>query len=440
MKERPIVPLVLTMSLPMVLSMLVNALYNIIDSYFVAKISEDAMTQNIIGAVSIGFGVGVNAAVAFYLGAQEEKKATQAGSLGVLLGILHGVLLTGICLAVIPAFLRLYTHNEQILYYGGRYSLIVFSASVIVSVQLVYEKLFQATGRMKVSMYSMMAGCITNIILDPILIFGYLGFPAMGIDGAAIATDIGQAVALVIYLVVYARGRMGLHLDLKEGWQGRHLAGRLYSVGIPATLNQGLPSVLITALNGILAAYGETSVFILGVYYKLQTFIYLTANGIVQGIRPLVGYNYGAREMDRVAGITRTALWMSASVMAVGMIICLAFPRDLMGMFTTHPGTIRTGAEALRIISLGFLISSVPVTVSGALEGMGRGPASLVVCMLRFMIVIIPAAYILSRSFGALGVWHAFWINEWICALLSGGLFLQVYRRSLQEREGLPEN
>ena len=432
MKERPIVPLVLTMSLPMVLSMLVNALYNIIDSYFVAKISEDAMTalslvfpiQNIIGAVSIGFGVGVNAAVAFYLGAQEEKKATQAGSLGVLLGILHGVLLTGICLAVIPAFLRLYTHNEQILYYGGRYSLIVFSASVIVSVQLVYEKLFQATGRMKVSMYSMMAGCITNIILDPILIFGYLGFPAMGIDGAAIATDIGQAVALVIYLAVYARGRMGLHLDLKEGWQGRHLAGR----------------VLITALNGILAAYGETSVFILGVYYKLQTFIYLTANGIVQGIRPLVGYNYGAREMDRVAGITRTALWMSASVMAVGMLICLAFPRELMGMFTTHPGTIRTGAEALRIISLGFLISSVPVTVSGALEGMGRGPASLVVCMLRFMIVIIPAAYILSRSFGALGVWHAFWINEWICALLSGGLFLQVYRRSLQEREGLPEN
>ena len=170
MKERPIVPLVLTMSLPMVLSMLVNALYNIIDSYFVAKISEDAMTalslvfpiQNIIGAVSIGFGVGVNAAVAFYLGAQEEKKATQAGSLGILLGILHGVLLTGICLAVIPSFLRLYTHNEQILYYGGRYSLIVFSASVIVSVQLVYEKLFQATGRMKVSMYSMMAGCITN--------------------------------------------------------------------------------------------------------------------------------------------------------------------------------------------------------------------------------------------------------------------------------------
>ena len=267
MKERPIVPLVLTMSLPMVLSMLVNALYNIIDSYFVAKISEDAMTalslvfpiQNIIGAVSIGFGVGVNAAVAFYLGAQEEKKATQAGSLGILLGILHGVLLTGICLAVIPAFLRLYTHNEQILYYGGRYSLIVFSASVIVSVQLVYEKLFQATGRMKVSMYSMMAGCITNIILDPILIFGYLGFPAMGIDGAAIATDIGQAVALVIYLAVYARGRMGLHLDLKEGWQGRHLAGRLYSVGIPATLNQGLP--LPPTARPVSSSSGSTTSF-----------------------------------------------------------------------------------------------------------------------------------------------------------------------------------
>lgn len=273
MKERPILPLVLTMSLPMVLSMLVNALYNIIDSYFVAKISEDAMTalslvfpvQNIIGAVSIGFGVGVNAAVAFYLGAQEEQKATRAGSLGILLGILHGILLTGICLAIIPAFLRMYTHNEQILYFGNRYSLIVFSASIIVSVQLVYEKLFQATGRMKVSMYSMMAGCITNIILDPIMIFGYLGCPALGIDGAAIATDIGQAVTLVIYLVVYARGRMGLHLDLKEGWKGRRLAGRLYSVGIPAILNQGLPSVLITALNGILAAYGETSVFILGV-------------------------------------------------------------------------------------------------------------------------------------------------------------------------------
>ena len=156
----------------------------------------------------------------------------------------------------------------------------------------------------------------------------------------------------------------------------------------------------------------------------------------MQGIRPLVGYNYGAREMDGVAGSTRTALWMSAAVMTVGMIVCLAFPRYLMGMFTSQPETVRAGAEALQIISLGFLISSVPVTVSGALEGMGRGPASLVVCMLRFMIIMIPTAYLLSRSFGALGVWHAFWINEWICAFLSGGLFLWVYRRAMREREG----
>lgn len=433
MKEKPVFGLVLSMSLPMVLSMLVSSLYNIVDSYFVAKISEEAMTalslvypvQNLINAVTIGFGIGINAAIAYYLGAQDQDRADRAATLGAFWNGVHGVLLTVVCIAVMPLFLRLFSSDEVIIDYAVRYSRIAFLFSVVIAFGMTFEKIFQAVGQMKVAMVSVLAGCVTNIILDPVLIFGLGPAPVMGIEGAALATGIGQVVTLVIYLVVYLRGTLPVRISSHSLSLKNEVSGKLYAVGIPAALNLALPSLLISALNGILSSFSDAYVLVLGVYYKLQTFLYLTANGIVQGIRPLIGYNYGAGEHRRVKKIFRTALSMSAVIMAFGTVICFLIPDRLFGLFTVNPETIRMGAEALRIISLGFLVSSISVTAGGALEGLGKGFPSLVISLLRYLILMVPAAYILSRFLGAEGVWHGFWVTEWLTAAAA----LAVYRK-----------
>lgn len=437
MKERPVLPLLLSMSLPMVISMLVNSLYNIVDSFFVAKISEEAMTalslvypiQNFINALSIGFGVGINAVIAFYLGAQDRRNADKAATQGLLLAAVHGALMTVICIAVIPGFLEGFTSSQAVIDLGVRYSMIAFSFSLIVNTSLAFEKFFQAVGRMKVTMAAMMCGCIANIILDPLMIFGIGPFPAMGIEGAALATGIGQTLTLAIYLFICFVRPLGLNIKGCYLKPDSKMVLRLYSVGIPATLNLALPSILISALNGILAAYSEVYILVLGIYYKLQTFLYLPANGIVQGMRPLIGYNYGAGEHDRVKQIYRLVLIMCAMIMMLGTVICLLVPDLLMSLFTGTQETIEAGAAALRVISAGFIVSAVSVASSGALEGLGKGGPSLIISLCRYIAVILPAAFVLSRLFGPSGVWHSFWVTEAVTAVIS----LAVYKKAVRE-------
>lgn len=430
MKEKSPFKLVITMSLPMVLSMLVNALYNIVDSYFVSKISEDAMTalslvfplQNLVMAVAVGFGIGINSAVAFFLGAQKVKNANKAASQGVILNAVHGIVLMILCLSIIPLFLKLFTDNQQIISYALRYSNIVFLFSAVITVGVSFEKIFQSVGKMTVSMISMLGGCVLNIILDPVLIFGVGVVPAMGIEGAALATGIGQVFTLIIYLIVYFKKTLPIKLSLKSQFKGKKYIKQLYSVGIPATLNMALPSLLVTALNGILAQYSAMYVLILGIYYKLQTFIYLTSNGIVQGIRPLVGFNYGAREYKRVKMIHNIALILCSIVMLAGMLVCLFGADILINIFTSEKETIAAGALALMIICWGFVPSSISVITCGTLEGLGKGMPSLIISLVRY-IAIIPIAFIMSKIIGAIGVWHSFWITELIACLLSYGLY-----------------
>lgn len=437
MKERPVLPLLLSMSLPMVISMLVNSLYNIVDSFFVAKISEEAMTalslvypiQNFINALSIGFGVGINAVIAFYLGAQDCRNADKAATQGLLLAAVHGALMTVICIAVIPGFLEGFTSSQAVIDLGVRYSMIAFSFSLIVNISLAFEKFFQAVGRMKVTMAAMMCGCIANIILDPLMIFGIGPFPAMGIEGAALATGIGQTLTLAIYLFICFMRPLGLNIKGCYLKPDSKMILRLYSVGIPATLNLALPSILISALNGILAAYSEVYILVLGIYYKLQTFLYLPANGIVQGMRPLIGYNYGAGEHDRVKQIYRLVLIMCAMIMMLGTVICLLVPDLLMSLFTGTQETIEAGAAALRVISAGFIVYAVSVASSGALEGLGKGGPSLIISLCRYIAVILPAAFVLSRLFGPSGVWHSFWVTEAVTAVIS----LAVYKKAVRE-------
>ncbi|MFR7452257.1 MAG: MATE family efflux transporter [Gemmiger sp.] len=438
MKERPILPLLTSMALPMVVSMLVNSLYNIVDSFFVARISEDAMTalslvypiQNFVNAAAIGFGVGMNALIAFHLGAGEKDRASTAATHGLALSAVHGLVLMVGCIAVLPAFLGLFTRDPAVLDLGARYGTIVFLFSVVIMLGLAFEKIFQAVGRMKVTMAALISGCLTNILLDPVMIFGLGPVPAMGIAGAALATGIGQVVSLAVYLVVYAvapppvrLGRAWLRPDLR-------LDARLYAIGVPAILNLALPSLLVSVLNSLLAAFSQSYVVILGIYYKLQTFLYLPASGIVQGMRPIIGYNYGAREYGRVRKIFSTTLVMCAAIMLLGTLLCLAGAEPLIALFTDNPETVALGGQALRILCAGFLVSTVSVAASGALEGLGKGAQSLVISLMRYVAVMIPAAFLLCRLMGPTGVWHAFWVTEAVTALAAGWVYRQTMRRS----------
>ena len=438
MKDRPILPLVLSMSLPMVLSMTVASLYNIVDSYYVARISEDAMTalslvypiQNLINAVTIGFSIGANAVISYHLGAQNQEKANAAAAQSLLWNGLHGLVLTLVCIAVMPVFLSLFTQSAAVMDLGVRYSRVAFAFSVFVGVSMSMEKIFQAAGRMVMTMVCMLAGCVCNIVLDPVLIFGYGPFPEMGIEGAALATGIGQVLSLALYFVCNAIRPLPLRLlPSKTMWDGA-IARKMYAIGIPATLNLALPSLLISCLNVILAAFSQVYVLVLGVYYKLQTFLYLPANGIVQGMRPIIGYNFGAKEYGRVAKIYRVALLLSAAIMAVGTALCWTIPDQLIGLFSENAETIAAGSTALRLISIGFVVSSLSVISSGALEGLGMGGPSLAISLLRYVALILPLAFVLSRFFGASGVWHAFWVTEFLTA----GVSYALYRRGTARR------
>lgn len=431
MKQKPVFPLILSMSLPMVISMLVNSLYNIIDSFFVSKISDDAMTalslvfpiQNFISAAAIGFGIGINAVISIHLGAKNTEKADTAAAQGLILSAVHGIVLTAASIAAMPHFLRMFTSDENVIRLGVQYSVIAFSFAPIIMLGISFEKIFQSVGMMKVTMFGMLCGCIANIILDPLMIFGIGFFPKMGIKGAALATGIGQLLTFVIYIVIYRLRPMPVKLRFGKSKPDGAVIGRMYSIGIPAALNLALPSLLISVLNGILSDFSQNSVLVLGIYYKLQTFLYLPANGVIQGMRPVIGYNYGAHEYKRVRRIYHVVLAMCGVIMAAGTIICLAIPSQLMSLFTENPETVLIGEKALRIIAMGFIVSAVSVAASGALEGLGKGVPSLMISLLRYIVLILPLAFLLSRSMGPDGVWHSFWITEVITAVLSALIF-----------------
>lgn len=438
MKERAVLPLLMSMALPMVISMAVNALYNIVDSYFVAKISEDAMAalslvypvQNFINAAAIGFGVGINAVISFHLGAGNNKNANTAATHGLLFAVIHGIILTFGCILIMPHFVKMFTTDKDVIGLSLKYSYIVFLFSVIVMLSLSFEKIFQSVGKMKVTMISLLCGCVTNIILDPVLIFGIGIFPEMGIKGAALATGIGQAVTLVIYLAVYFCRPIQVKVSSKYLALDKKLDLRLYAIGVPAILNLALPSMLVSFLNRLLSLYSQSYVVVLGIYYKLQTFLYLPANGIIQGMRPLIGYNYGAGESKRVKKIYNTTLFMNCIIMFTGTIICFCASAQLIGIFTDNAETILLGKNAFQIISVGFIASAVSVTASGALEGLGKGIQSFVISLFRYIVIIIPASFIITRLTGPANVWNAFWIAEMVTAVLS----VFIYRMSVRTK------
>ena len=440
MKTRRIFPLLMSMALPNMLSMLINSLYNIVDSFFVAQISEQAMSaisivfpiQNLSLAIAVGFGIGTNALIAMLMGRGEEKKAGIAGTLGLFFFLVHGLAVTCFSSLILPGFLKLYTSDPEILKMGLQYGRIVILFTVVQHLYIGVEKIYQSLGKMKTTMFCMSFGCIVNILLDPVLIFGLGPVPAMGISGAAWATGIGMTLELILYYILYKLVPIPVRFRRENLKFERKLIGRIYAVGLPASLNMALPSLLISALNSILIGFSQIYIVVLGAYYKLQTFVYMPANGLIQGVRPLVGYNFGAGAYDRVEKIHGLALLISTLMMALGTAVCLIFPEQLMGMFADHPETIREGAKALRIISLGFVASGVSCTVCGCMEGLGMGIPPLLIALMRYTVVMIPMAFLLSCFLGAAGVWHAFWATEVIAAVVSWFYYRVMLKRKMK--------
>ena len=308
------------------------------------------------------------------------------------------------------------------------YTYIVLCFSFGSLLQIAFEKIFQGIGQMKVTMYLLIVGCVVNIILDPILIFGLLGLPALGVAGAAIATVIGQISAFLLYIVVYLRKPYAIHIRAKHLRFDWKMIRQIYSVGIPSSIMMLLPSVLISILNSILAAFSEVYVAVLGVYFKLQTFIYMPANGIVQGMRPIIGYNYGAGEKSRVRSTVRYSLACAAALMLLGTLLSLLIPEQIFALFDADTELMEAGVTALRIICLGFLVSAVGIIYSGTFEALGSGRNSLIISLLRQFVITIPLSFILAKLCGPIGVWISFPAGE-LCASAAAFFLLAHYEK-----------
>ena len=406
MKTRPVFTLLLSMALPNVISMLVNSLYNIVDSLFVAQISEQAMTalslvfpiQNFVNAVAIGFGIGINAQIALYLGAGDHENANRAATHGMMFSLLHGVLGMVLCIAIMPGFLRRFTTDPALVEMGVTYSTIVFLFSLVNMADLAFEKIFQSVGRMNVAMVALITGCVTNIVLDPVLIFGLGPVPALGIAGAALATGIGQAVSLVVYLYVYCTTEVAVRFSRRCLRFDAALDGKLYAIGVPAILNLALPSLLVTFLNGLLAVYSQSYVTVLGIYYKLQTFLYLPANGIVQGMRPLVGYNYGARRPGRVR---KSILIMSLLVFgytAVMWSMIILIPETLIRIFSSDAALIQDAVPALNMYFAAFIFMDLQYIGQAVFKSLNKKVFAIFFSLLRKVFIVVPLTYFLPYA------------------------------------------
>ena len=423
-EKAPVHKAYFSFALPVVFSMVISVIYNMADTYFIAGTGN----TNLVAGVSLGapiftlmialgdiFGLGGSSVISRLFG---QKKDEDGKRLSVF--CFYGAIVCGVIVAAVMMIFRapilqvLGADSDTIVYASQYYTWLVLGAPFII---LVYtpSNLLRTEGFAVGSMTGTVLGAVVNIILDPIFI-SVLG---MGAAGAAIATVIGNICTDIFYIIFLLTKSKRLSVNLK----GFHISGKelgdIFAIGIPASVTNFMQSFGIALMNRFLLTYGNEKVAAMGIVMKINMIAMLILVGFAFGSQPLIGYNYGAGESKRVKEIFRSALFLIVIVMVIGTILCMAVPQALIGLFTGNPETIRLGREALRLISIGFIVSSVSVTVSGALEGLGKGKESLVISLLRYIVVILPLAFILSRLFQAAGVWHAFWITEFVSAVIS---------------------
>ena len=437
----PVGKLLFSMSTPMVISFLVQSLYNIVDSIFVARYSPDALAavslaypiQILMIAVSVGTGVGVNALLSRLLGEGKKERAKSTADNAVLLAIISSIAFAIFGAIGTKAFFDAQTNSETIRTLGYSYLSIVTIFSFGLILEVTYERILQSTGKTIYNMITQGIGAIINIILDPILIFGLLGAPKMGVAGAAIATVAGQIVAMILSFIFNMKYNEDVDISL-----GKHIfkpdfiiIKDIYKVGIPSIAMQSMSTLMMLGLNKILVRYSDMAVNVLGIYYKLQSFVFMPIFGLNNGMTPIVAYNYGARNKDRIMKALKYSFLSSVVIMVIGTAIFWIFPKELMILFSPNEEMMKLGIPALRICSLCFILAAFDVIAIASFQSLGNGMYALYASFLRQLVLILPLAYVLSKMFGLEAVWYSIPLAELGCAFFDIYLMKKIYKQKI---------
>ena len=436
MGTMPVFRLIVTMSIPAILSMMVQAMYNIVDSYFVAQISENALTavslvfpvQTLLIAAAVGTGVGLNSLISRRLGENRKEEADRAATHGLLLGLVNGLLFFFIGLFGSAPFLSAFTSDPEIVAMGSAYMSVVCMFSFGVCIEINVEKILQATGNMIFPMIFQLIGAVGNMILDPIFIFGLFGVPTMGVRGAAVATVIAQFLSMTVALLVLFFKEHEVRIEFRSFHVNWGTVRNIYAVGLPSIIMQSTGSVMVVGMNAILIGFTGTAVAVFGAYFKLQSFVFMPVFGLNQGLMPVMGYNYGAGNKDRLLSTVKIGCVIAVCIMGIGVAGFWLFPDRLLMIFNASDRMLQIGVPALRTISLCFLPAAFGIIFSTAFQAVGDGLKSLIISMLRQLVVLLPSAYLLSKI-GLQAVWYAFPIAEGV-SLVASIFFYSVMRRT----------
>lgn len=443
MGTMPVNRLLISMSLPMIISMLVQAMYNIIDSIFVSRINEAALAaismafpiQSLMIAVSSGTCVGVNALLSRSLGEQNPKEAQKAAQNGIFLAVLGALAFALFGFFASRLYFASQTDDPEIIEYGVQYLQICLIFSIGFYMEMMLERIMQSTGRTIYNMFSQGLGAITNIILDPIMIFGLFGFPALGIRGAAIATVTGQFLAMFISLFCNIRWNPDVSIRMKGFAPDKRIIGIIYAVGLPSIVMQSIASVMTYGMNKILGIFSSTAVTVFGVYFKLQSFVFMPVFGLNNGMIPIIAYNYGARNRKRIMDTARMSIIIAVSIMLLGLAVFQLFPAQLLLLFDASDHMLEIGIPALRLISLSFLFAGYCIIVGSVFQALGNGIYSLITSVARQLLCILPAAWIFAKTWGLHAVWYSFPLAEILSVILSTILFKRIYDEKIRKLE-----
>ncbi len=431
--------LLFTISVPMMISMLIQALYNIVDSIYVAKLSEDALTavslafpiQNLMIAVAVGTGVGINAFVSRYLGQKEFAHSNEFAKNGLFLTFIHYILFALIGGFFSYQFYAIQTSKQVILDYGSTYMRIVCICSFGLFFQITIERLLQSTGKTILNMIVQGSGALINIILDPILIFGLFGFPRMEVAGAALATIIGQISGCMIGIILCIKYNKEININMKQFVPNKEVIWKIYQIGFPAIIMQAIGSIMVFGINKILLLYSTTAAAVFGIYFKLQSFVFMPVFGITNGLVSIIAYNFGARKKERILRSFRLACIASIMIMFLGTCVFILMPTWLLTLFDASEQMLKIGIPALRIISLSFALAGYNIVASSAFQALGYSVYSLLLSVVRQLVAILPLAFLLATYLGLSSTWWAFPIAEIIAALLCIVYTHKVFKKTI---------
>ena len=439
MGTMPVNKLLISMSLPMIISMLVQAMYNIVDSVFVAQISENALTavslafplQNLMIAFAGGTAVGVNALLSRSLGEKNQDHVNQTAVNSVFIFLVTAVIFMIAGLTLSNLFFNVQTTNTEIVNAGTQYSMIVVGCSIGLFCQFLFERLLQATGRTLFTMVTQGLGAIINIILDPIFIFGLCGFPKMGVAGAALATITGQIIACLLALFFNLKFNHDIHFKFKRFRPNAHIVKQIYLVGIPSIIMQSIGSVMTFGMNTILITFSTTATAVFGVYFKLQSFVFMPVFGLNNGMIPIIAYNLGAKQKKRMFDTIKLAMIYATGMMIIGVIFFETIPQTLLGFFNASEAMIKIGTPALRIIAIHFIFAGFSIVCSATFQAVGKGTYSLLTSLIRQLLVLLPCAYVLSLTGNLDLIWLCFPIAE-IFSAVTSFILMKRTRRHLE--------